>query len=68
MKKITLMYWKDADWWVGRVKERPDVFSQGRTLGELEENIREAYRLMEETDDWDVPADCQMKEMMIEAC
>jgi len=33
-------------WYVGRLKEVPGIFSQGETLQELEENIREAYQLM----------------------
>jgi predicted RNase H-like HicB family nuclease len=45
-RKFTLEYWLDDDWYVGRLKEVPGVFSQGETLGELEENIREAYQLM----------------------
>ncbi len=43
---FTLEYWRDARWYVGRLREVPGVFSQGETLQELEENIREAYRLM----------------------
>lgn len=31
---------------MGRLKEVPGVFSQGETLEELEENIKEAYQLM----------------------
>ena len=41
-------YWIDDEWYVGRLKEVPSVFSQGETLEELEENIRDAYRLMTE--------------------
>lgn len=43
---FTLEYWQDADWFVGRLKEVPGVFSQGATLGDLEENIRDAYELV----------------------
>ena len=52
MKKrhFTLEYWEDDGWFVGKLKEVPGVFSQGETLEELEENIREAYRLMMEED------------------
>ncbi|MEP6960828.1 MAG: type II toxin-antitoxin system HicB family antitoxin [Acidobacteriota bacterium] len=39
-------FWKDGAWYVGRLPHVPGVFSQGATLAELEENIREAYRLM----------------------
>jgi predicted RNase H-like HicB family nuclease len=45
-KTFTLEYWRDGDWFVGRLKEVPGVFSQGKTLEELEENVREVYALM----------------------
>jgi predicted RNase H-like HicB family nuclease len=38
----------DEGWYVGRLKEVPGVFSQGESLEELEENIRDAYHLMAE--------------------
>lgn len=43
---FTLEYWQDEDWYVGRLKEVPGVFSQGETLAELEDNIRDAYSLI----------------------
>ena len=46
VRNFTLEYWRDDGWFVGRLKELPGVFSQGETLAELEENIRDAYRLM----------------------
>ena len=39
-------YWKDGKWYVGRLPQVPGVFSQGATLDELEQNIRDVYRLM----------------------
>jgi len=45
---FTLEYWIDDDWYVGKLKEVPGVFSQGASLAELEENIKDAYRLMVE--------------------
>jgi predicted RNase H-like HicB family nuclease len=44
--QFTLEYWLDDDWYVGKLKEVPGVFSQGESLQELEENIRDAYQLM----------------------
>ena len=38
--------WQDDGWYVGRLEEVPSVFSQGETLGELEENIEDAYGSM----------------------
>ena len=46
IRNFTLEYWKDEDWYVGRLKEVPGVFSQGESLEELERNIKEAYHLM----------------------
>ena len=45
---LTLEYWPDGEWCGGRILEIPGVMSQGRTLQELEENIRDAYELLME--------------------
>jgi len=45
-KSFTLEYWRDEEWYVGCLQEVPGVFSQGETLEELEENIRDAYGLV----------------------
>ena len=50
-REFTLEYWRDEDWYVGRLKEIPGVFSQGESLEELEENIRDAYHLMLEDEE-----------------
>jgi predicted RNase H-like HicB family nuclease len=44
--EFTLEYWLDDGWYVGRLREWPAVCSQGETLAELEDNIREAYEVM----------------------
>jgi len=47
MKRFfTLEYWQDDNWFVGKLKEIPGVFSQGKTVEELKENIIDAYRMM----------------------
>jgi predicted RNase H-like HicB family nuclease len=46
MTKLTLEYWEDEGWLVGRLIEVPGVFSQGETLKELKKNIQDAYKLM----------------------
>ena len=50
MSTYTLEYWIDDDWYVGRLKEIPNVLSQGETFDELEENIRDAYRMIVESE------------------
>ena len=44
--KMTLVYWKSKKFWLGKLLEHPEIMTQGRTLEELEENIREAFMLM----------------------
>jgi predicted RNase H-like HicB family nuclease len=55
MRYFTLEYWVDEDWYVGRLREVPGVFSQGVSLQELEENIRDAYQLMMEEEEEVLP-------------
>lgn len=45
-RDFTLEYWVDEDWYVGRLREVPGVFSQGETVDELITNIQEVYHLM----------------------
>lgn len=65
VKIFTLEYWREGDWYVGRLKEVPGVFTQGKTLEELEENIRDAYALMLE-DIEPVDVDVMTKEVALE--
>ena len=44
--KLNMIYWKGKKYWVGKLLERPDIMTQGETLEELEENLKEAYMLM----------------------
>ena len=44
--KMTLIYWKSKKFWLGKLLEHPEIMTQGRTLDELERNIREAFMLM----------------------
>ncbi len=64
-KTLTLEYWMDGSWYVGRLKEVPGVFSQGETIEELEENIRDAYQLMMETEPIINRTDLQWKEIEV---
>ena len=49
--RFQMEYWQDGSWLVGRLPQVPGVFSQGRTLGELEENLRDACRMILEGQD-----------------
>ena len=42
-RAFTLDYWEDEGWLVGRLREHPEVISQGKNLDDLMENIVDAY-------------------------
>ncbi len=60
--KLTMVYWKSKKFWLGKLIEHPDIMTQGRTLRELEENIKDAYRMMVLED---VPAKHNYKEVVV---
>ena len=61
-KKLTMIYWKGEKFWLGKILEHPEIMTQGETLKELEENMKDAYMLM--TMD-DVPKEHKIKELTI---
>lgn len=65
-RHFTLEYWIDEGWYVGRLKEVPGVLSQGETLEELEENIKEAYSLMMDEEEVLPPYERHQKELEIQ--
>ena len=67
MKRFfTLEYWQDDNWFVGKIREVPGVFSQGETLAELKENIADAYRMMLETESESAHVGAQTLELGVE--
>jgi predicted RNase H-like HicB family nuclease len=60
--KLTMIYWRDGDFWLGKLLEHPEIMTQGETLEELEENIRDAYILMAMDD---VPEQYEIKDIAI---
>ena len=67
LRYFTLEYWIDDDWYVGRLKEIPSIFSQGKSLKELEENIQDAYNLMiEDNEELPPNSNIQTKELGVQ--
>ncbi len=64
-QSFVMEYWQDGNWYVGRLKGIPGVFSQGETLTQLEENIRDAYRMMID-DEETPPAGAQTKAVVVD--
>ena len=60
--KIKMVNWKGEKLWLGKILEHPEIMSQGETIEELEENLKDACKLMLMDD---VPSDYQLKEISV---
>lgn len=43
MKSIRYVYWQDEEMWLGYLEEYPDYRTQGESLAELQENLRDLF-------------------------
>ena len=46
MERFTAIFEQSGEWWIGYVEELPGANTQGRTLEEARENLREAIQLI----------------------
>lgn len=49
MEKFTGVFEQEGDWWIAYIEELPGVNTQGRTMEEARENLKEAVKLIIET-------------------
>jgi len=61
-RRFTMVYWKGERFWLGKLMEHPEIMTQGETLEELEENLKDAYLAMAMED---VPNNYQTKEIAL---
>lgn len=44
MKSVKIVHWREADeMWLGYLESHPDYMTQGETLEELKENLRDIF-------------------------
>ncbi|KPK43258.1 MAG: hypothetical protein AMK72_13570 [Planctomycetes bacterium SM23_25] len=43
MKSVRYVHWQDGDTWLGHLEEYPDYMTQGESLEELQENLKDLY-------------------------
>ena len=46
MDRFTAVFERDGDWWMGSVEELPGANTQGATLEEARENLKDAIRMV----------------------
>ena len=44
MEKKKYIFWQDENMWIGYLVEFPDYLTQGETLDELKENLKDIYK------------------------
>ena len=44
MTNIRYIYWQDGDMWLGYLEEYPDYLTQGTSLADLEEHLRDLHK------------------------
>jgi hypothetical protein len=44
MQHIRYVFWQDGDAWLGYLEEYPDYMTQGESLADLEEHLRDIYK------------------------
>ena len=59
---MTVIYWKGEKFWLGKLLEHPEIMTQGESLKELEENLKDAYMMMAMDE---VPEKYEMKKIAI---
>jgi len=43
MKTIRYVHWQDGNMWLGYLEDYPDYMTQGESLEELQENLKDLY-------------------------
>ena len=44
MSTVRFVHWQDGQTWIGYLEDFPDYLTQGASLAELQENLRDLYR------------------------
>ncbi len=44
MEKIKYVHWQDENMWLGYLEEYPDYITQGESLEELKDNLKDIYK------------------------
>ncbi len=43
MNTVKIVYWQEGDYWIGHLQDYPDYRTQGETLDDLKEHLKELY-------------------------
>lgn len=43
MQRVNIVYWEEDGAWIGYLQEYPDYWTQGETLSDLEEHLKDLF-------------------------
>ncbi len=43
VRTTKIVYWQEDGWWLGYLEEFPDYWTQGKTLDDLKEHLRDLH-------------------------
>ena len=44
MQTVNIVYWEEEGGWLGYLQEYPDYWTQGETLDDLKEHLKDLYK------------------------
>ena len=44
MERMKYIYWQDEGMWLGYLEEYPDYMTQGKSIEELQDNLKDIYK------------------------
>lgn len=44
MERMMYIYWQDEGMWLGYLEEYPDYMTQGKSIEELQDNLKDIYK------------------------
>jgi predicted RNase H-like HicB family nuclease len=62
MQVVKIVYWEEDGAWVGYLQEYPDYWSQGQTLGDLKDHLKDLYQ---DLTSGEIPGVRKVEEMVI---
>jgi hypothetical protein len=44
MSVVKIVHWQDGGFWIGYLQEYPDYWTQGKTLADLKDHLKDLYK------------------------
>lgn len=44
MQTVKIVYWQEDDAWIGYLQDYPDYWTQGETIDDLQEHLKDLYK------------------------